>query len=139
MSGKCDLLPCRRAILSLPSPFSKNTNLKKRFSEQQIDAILKVGEAGVPLKDICCKHNIADATFYTWRSTTVFVVWSMRDPSGGSKKSVQLARLRPGQYLHESWPGNEKAGMLVTRVCKIILADVADDNCNMDRRFDLRR
>ncbi len=41
--------------------------MKKRFSEQQIVAILKQGEAGVPVKDICRKHNISDATFYTWR------------------------------------------------------------------------
>jgi putative transposase len=40
--------------------------MKKRFSEQQIVAILKQGEAGVPVKDICRKHNISDATFYTW-------------------------------------------------------------------------
>ncbi len=41
--------------------------MKKRFTEQQIVAILKEGEAGVPVKDICRKHNISDATFYTWR------------------------------------------------------------------------
>ena len=41
--------------------------MKKRFTEQQIVAILKEGEAGVPARDICRKHNISDATFYTWR------------------------------------------------------------------------
>ncbi len=41
--------------------------MKKRFTEQQIVAILKEGEAGVPAKDICRTHNISDATFYTWR------------------------------------------------------------------------
>jgi putative transposase len=41
--------------------------MKKRFTEQQIVAILKEGEAGVAAKDICRKHNISDATFYTWR------------------------------------------------------------------------
>jgi len=40
--------------------------MKKRFSEQQIVAILKQGEAGVPVNDICRKHNISDATFNTW-------------------------------------------------------------------------
>jgi len=41
--------------------------MKKRFTEQQIVGILKEGEAGVPVKEICRKHNILDATFYTWR------------------------------------------------------------------------
>ena len=41
--------------------------MKKRFTEQQIIAILKEGEGGVPAKEICRKHNISDATFYTWR------------------------------------------------------------------------
>ncbi len=41
--------------------------MKKRFTEQQIVAILKEGEAGVPAKEICRKHNIPAATFYTWR------------------------------------------------------------------------
>ena len=40
--------------------------MKKRFTEQQIVAILKEGEAGVAVKEICRKHNISDATFYTW-------------------------------------------------------------------------
>ena len=41
--------------------------MKKRFSEQQIIAILKGGESGVPAREICHNHNISDATFYTWR------------------------------------------------------------------------
>ena len=41
--------------------------MKKRFSDKQIVGILKEGEAGVPIKEICRKHNISDATFYTWR------------------------------------------------------------------------
>ncbi len=41
--------------------------MKKRFAEQQIVAILKEREAGVAAKEICRKHNISDATFYSWR------------------------------------------------------------------------
>ena len=41
--------------------------MKKRFSDEQMLAILKEGEAGVPVKEICRKYGISDATFYTWR------------------------------------------------------------------------
>lgn len=41
--------------------------MKKRFTDEQIVTILKEGEAGVPVKEICRKHGISDATFYTWR------------------------------------------------------------------------
>ena len=41
--------------------------MKKRFSEEQIIGILKEGEGGVPVKELCRKPNISDATFYTWR------------------------------------------------------------------------
>lgn len=35
--------------------------MKKRFNEQQIIAILKEAEAGLPVKELCRKHNISDA------------------------------------------------------------------------------
>ena len=41
---------------------------KTRFTENQIIAILKEGEAGVQVKEICRKHGISDATYYTWKS-----------------------------------------------------------------------
>ena len=39
---------------------------KSRFSEEQIINVLKEQQAGVPVADLCCKHGISDATFYTW-------------------------------------------------------------------------
>jgi putative transposase len=41
---------------------------RKRFSEEQIIAVLKEGEGGVPVTEICRKHGIADATYYKWRA-----------------------------------------------------------------------
>ena len=41
--------------------------MKRRFNDEQIVTILKEGEAGVPVTEICRKHGISDATFYTWR------------------------------------------------------------------------
>jgi putative transposase len=41
---------------------------KGRFSEEQIIAILKQHQAGVPVADLCRKHGISHATVYAWRS-----------------------------------------------------------------------
>jgi putative transposase len=41
---------------------------KSRFSEGQIIGILKEQQAGLPVAEVCRKHGISDATFYTWRS-----------------------------------------------------------------------
>jgi putative transposase len=39
-----------------------------RFSEERIIAILKEVEAGAKVTELCRRHGISDATFYTWRS-----------------------------------------------------------------------
>lgn len=41
---------------------------RKRFTEEQIIAILKEAEAGVSVKDLCRKHGMANASFYSWRA-----------------------------------------------------------------------
>jgi putative transposase len=41
---------------------------KSRFTETQIISILKEADAGMLVKDICRKHGISDATYYTWKS-----------------------------------------------------------------------
>jgi len=41
---------------------------KQRFSEEQIINVLKEHQAGIPVVELCRKHGISDATFYTWRS-----------------------------------------------------------------------
>ena len=39
-----------------------------RFSETQIIAVLKQGDAGLPIKDICRQAGISQATYYQWKS-----------------------------------------------------------------------
>lgn len=40
--------------------------MKSRLSDDQIIGILKEHAAGIAVADICRKHGISDATFYTW-------------------------------------------------------------------------
>ena len=41
---------------------------KSRYSDSQILSILKQGEAGTPMPDLCREHGMSSATFYKWRS-----------------------------------------------------------------------
>ena len=41
---------------------------KGRFSEERIINVLKEHQAGIPVVELCRKHGISDATFYTWRT-----------------------------------------------------------------------
>lgn len=38
-----------------------------RFSEQQIAFILKQGDEGVAVAEVCRKAGISEATYYNWR------------------------------------------------------------------------
>lgn len=42
--------------------------MKKRFSEEQINKILKENESGVSTQEVCRKYGISLNTFYRWRS-----------------------------------------------------------------------
>ena len=41
---------------------------KSRFTESQIVAVLKEGEAGVGISELTRKHGISRATYFNWRS-----------------------------------------------------------------------
>jgi putative transposase len=53
-----------------------------RFSESQILAVLKEGEAGTAVAELLRKHGISQATYYKWKSRY------------GGLEASQLSRLR---------------------------------------------
>jgi putative transposase len=44
---------------------------RKRFSVEQIVAILKQAEAGVPVVELCRQAGITEQTFYRWKKQYV--------------------------------------------------------------------
>jgi putative transposase len=42
--------------------------VRKRYTEEQIIAVLREGEAGAKLADLCRKYGMSDATYYNWKA-----------------------------------------------------------------------
>ena len=61
---------------------------RSRFSEEQIIAILKEQENGLPTKDVCRRHGISSATYYKWKSKY-----------GGLNENNKLKKLLAEQML----------------------------------------
>jgi len=73
---------------------------KKRFSEEQIIAVLKEAEAGAKVLELCRKQGISDATFYNWKAKyagmTVADVRRLRELEG---ENAKLKRIVADQAL----------------------------------------
>jgi putative transposase len=41
---------------------------RSRFTDEQIIAILREQEAGATTADVCRRHGISEATFYSWKA-----------------------------------------------------------------------
>ena len=40
---------------------------RSRFSEEQIIGILRESEGPETIRQVCAKHNVSEATYYTWK------------------------------------------------------------------------
>jgi putative transposase len=40
----------------------------RQYTEEQIIAVLREGEAGAKVTDLCRKHGMSDATYYNWKA-----------------------------------------------------------------------
>lgn len=76
---------------------------KKRFSEEQIIGILKEAQAGIPVMELCRKHGISDATFYTWRKK----YGGMEVSEAKRLKALESENARLKKLLAESMLDNE--------------------------------
>ena len=67
---------------------------KSRFTESQIVAILKEGEAGVGLGELARKHGISRATYFNWRSkyggVTVYELKRMKELEAENAKLKRM-------------------------------------------------
>ena len=68
---------------------------KSQYSEEQIIGILREAEGDTPVKAVCAKHNISDATFYKWRTkyggmdvTEARRLRALEDENGRLKRAV---------------------------------------------------
>jgi putative transposase len=43
----------------------------RQYTEEQIIAVLKEGEAGAKVADLCRKYGMSDATYYNWKAKYV--------------------------------------------------------------------
>ena len=67
---------------------------KSKFTEAQVIAILKEGEAGVPVADLLRRHGISRATYFLWRSkyagTTVADLRRIKELEGENTKLKRM-------------------------------------------------
>ena len=76
---------------------------KKRFSEEQIIAVLKEAEAGAKVLDLCRKHGISDATFYNWKAKYAgMTVAELRRLRELEAENAKLKRIVADQQLDVS-------------------------------------
>lgn len=40
----------------------------RQYTEEQIISVLKEGEAGAKVTDLCRKYGMSDATYYNWKA-----------------------------------------------------------------------
>ena len=76
---------------------------RSRFSEEQIIGILKEHQAGLSARELCRKHGISDATFYTWRRKCGGMeVGHARKLKGLEEENAKLKRLLADAMLDVS-------------------------------------
>lgn len=77
--------------------------MKKRFTEEQIIGFLREAEAGLPIKELCRRHDFSEASYYLWRSK--FGGMSISDAKRLKELETENTRLK--KLLAEAMLENE--------------------------------
>ena len=64
---------------------------RKRFTEEQIIAVLREHEAGAKAGDLARRHGVSEATLYNWKAK--YGGMEVSDP-GGLRQGLRRNRLR---------------------------------------------
>jgi len=70
---------------------------RSRYSESQIIKILKEGESGIPVTDICRAHGISRSAYYKWKSK----YWGMDLPELKHLRQLETENRRLKQMYAE--------------------------------------
>jgi putative transposase len=67
---------------------------KSSFSEEKIISILKEGDAGAKVADLCRRHCMSDATYYKWKAKYVGMdVSQLRRLKDLETENIRLKRM----------------------------------------------
>ena len=74
--------------------------VRKKYTEEQIIAVLREGEAGAKIGELCRKYGISDATYYNWkRKYAGMTVSDVRRLKGLEEENRRLKQIVGEQAL----------------------------------------
>jgi len=73
---------------------------KKHYTEEQVFRILKEGESGTQVTDLCRKYGVSEATFFRWKSKYSGMELSdLKKMKSMEAENTQLKRIVADQAL----------------------------------------
>lgn len=74
--------------------------VRKKYTEEQIIGVLREGEAGAKIGELCRKYGISDATYYNWkRKYAGMTVSDVRRLKGLEEENRRLKQIVGEQAL----------------------------------------
>ena len=92
---------------------------RKRYTEEQIIAILKEHEAGMKTADLCRRHGISEASFYNWKARYGGLeVLRSQAAAGAGKRERQAEEVVSGRDAGQRGPEGPASKKMVTPAAK---------------------